>query len=500
MKTQLVRKNFNNCLIYIIIIISISLCNNYIVFPIKIKNELKQINENINTASSYIDYIKNNQLATYFFIGEPPTVIEIYLTLERLDFLLGEGFCISNSNSNYNYSLSTSFKKSKSSFFSPTYINGFLSNENILLYNNLNLSSNISFKNMNFISCNPSKDIFDVIDEKSICGYIGLQISSSSEYFEWNSIIFQLKSEGFINNQKWSIILNEKIINNYDGALVLGIKEEEYNNIFHFNNEYKTIYSLNTFSNGDYEIKFDEIYYEINNQNYSFNKFIQGMFILDYDYIISNEDYFTSIKSTFFNKYLEKGICFIDKQSKYKKTKKSDMQILNIIFCEKNKIDDEFKNFPKLKLKHVGLYQIFEFDFEDLFQESKKYFIFKILLDEENKRMWNFGRIFLKKYQFVFDNDQKAIYYLGRNNPQRTEESEKDIQIEQNSFNNKSFVFIVLAILIILIAIAIGLFLGKKLFNKNKKKRANELDDDYEYIEKSNNKNEGIGIKFDDNE
>ena len=503
MKTRYHIKKIYNYQICLIFLMLIYFCKSYIVFPIKIKNKLMELNNIINSASSYIEYIKNNQIAIYLFIGTPPKTMEVYLTLERLDFILGEGFCVSDPDSNYNSSLSSSFKKSKVGFFSPTFINGFLSNDNIILFNNLSLTSNVSFENMNFINCNPSENIFGIIEKNSICGYMGLQISSSSDYFEWNSIIHQLKTEGFIDNQKWIIVFNEKIINNYDGALFIGMKEDEYKNIFKINNEYKTIYSLNTFSNGDYEIKFDEIYYEIKRQNYSFNRFIQGNFLVDYDYIISNEDYFNSIKNTFFNNYLEKGICFIDKQKKYKKTRKSDMQLLNIIFCSKDQIDvNELKNFPKLNLKHVGLYEIFELNFEDLFEETNNYFIFKILFDEENKIFWNFGRIILKKYNFIFDNDQKAIFYLGKNNlnsNEETEEIKESKQNEKNIISDKLYIFLILFIIFIFIFISIILFLGKAILNKNKKKRANELEDDYEYIERKNNINKVIGIGFDDN-
>ena len=492
MKNQLFDKNF-----FIIIILSISFCNNYIVFPIKVKNKFNQI---IDSGSDYVNFIKNNQVATYIFMGTPQKKIEIYLTSERLDFIFGEGFCLLNPDSEYNLTLSSSFIGSKVRRSSPSFINGFLSNENIILYNNLNLSSNVSFKNINLINCNPSKDIFDTFNNNFFCGYIGLQISSSSEYFEWDSIIYQLKSERFINTQKWSVIFDKNKINNYDGIFIIGIKEEEFYDIFNSNikNDYKTIYSINTFSNSDYEIKFDEIYFEINNKNYSFNKFIQGIFIIDYDFIISNEDYFRSIKDIFFKKYIEKGICFIDKQEKLIKKSKYDIQLLNIIFCEKNKFHiNDLKSFPKLKLKHIGLYQVFEFTYEDLFMETKNYFIFKIVLNERNKHFWTFGRLFLKKYLFIFDNEQKSISYLGINNIYKREKYEEDNQIENKDLKNK-FHFII-SILIIGISIIIGIFFGKIIFNKKKKKRANELDDDYEYIEKENNLNEKIVIKFDGN-
>ena len=75
--------------------------------------------ENINSASSYIEYINNNQISTNIFIGTPPKKIEIYLTSERLDFILGKGFCLTNPDSDYNSSLSTSFQKSNVRHFSP---------------------------------------------------------------------------------------------------------------------------------------------------------------------------------------------------------------------------------------------------------------------------------------------------------------------------------------------------------------------------------------------
>ena len=177
------------------------------------------------------------------------------------------------------------------------------------------------------------------------------------------------------------------------------------------------------------------------------------------------------------------------------------MQLLNIIFCEKDKIEiNDLKKFPILYLKHIGLEQIFEFGFEELFLETKNYFIFKILLNEENKRFWYFGRLFLKKYQMIFDNDQKAIFYLGINDFHKKSKIGEDNQNNNNFFKYKIYLIIILAIIIIGIAVAIGCYFGKIFFNKQKKKRANELDDDYEYIEKKNNLNQGIGIKFDDND
>jgi hypothetical protein len=116
------------------------------------KNKLSHLNDDISSAEDYISFIKNDLVSTNIYFGSPPKIIEIYLTLERLDFILGEGFCLINSESNYNSSLSTSFKKSNTCFTSPIFINGFFSYEDIILYNDFNLSQNITLQEFNFIT------------------------------------------------------------------------------------------------------------------------------------------------------------------------------------------------------------------------------------------------------------------------------------------------------------------------------------------------------------
>ena len=504
MKSKLSNKKTKICLYYFILFTSISYCNNFIIFPLNIKNQLNQINKEINSASSYIQFIRNNLVSTNILMGNPLKKLEAYLTSDRYDFILGEGFCSLNYDSDYNCSLSSTFEPTKSIFFSPIFINGRLSKDNIILYTDINLSQNITFPDATFIKCNPSPDYFDNINNDSFCGYIGLQISSNSDYFEWNNLINQIKSSKYINNQKWSLIFNINEGKN-DGKLIIGIKEEDYYSIFNIEendkNEYHSVYSIYTIYNYNYAMKFDEIYYSINNQNHTFTKYTQGIVSFDYDYILSNEDYFNSIKDTFFSAYFNNGICFIDKSTNKRIGKKFHNHILNIIFCDKKKFGiDDIKKFPNLNLKHIILNEIFELNYMELFEETNNYYIFKILFDEEDKSIWNFGRIFIKKYLFIFDDEHKTITYIGKNNIKDAYDKDKQKQTNNILGMNKKYFLIIIIVLIIILTGFLGLFLGKIIFNKQKKKRANELDDDYEYIEKNNSKNEGLGIKFNEND
>ena len=480
---------------YFFILISIIVsCNNYLVFPFTIKNPILKGSNNIINASEYIKYTKNNQIAINVYMGTPKKEIEIYLTMEQYDFIVGKGFCVQNPNSLYEQTFSSTYKKIPSTFFSPLYTNGSLSKESFLFYNNLNFTQNITIEEIEFIYAIASPYFYDNINSDSCCGYLGLQFSSGYEYFELNSLIYQLKMNRIINSKYWSIIFydkdEKKKSNNFDGIFVLGINENEYKDIFNIKSEddYNKTYSVEYgYKNKNWEIKFNKIYYNLNKQDFSFLSDIQGKLVVDHDYIICSINYFNSILNNFFNKYINEGICHIDKNQTLKKTKKDDYQLINVIICNKNKFKD-MKKFPSLYFKHIELYTIFELNYKDLFQEIGNSLIFSIVLDENEKYHWSFGRIFLEKYQFIFDNEQKTITYI---------KTYKNINKEEFVQENNKLIIIlkVMIIAFLIVGFGLGLFLGKKLWDKNRKKRVNELDDDYDYSEKKDkNENQEKGI------
>ena len=90
------------------------------------------------------------------------------------------------------------------------------------------------------------------------------------------------------------------------------------------------------------------------------------------------------------------------------------------------------------------------------------------------------GFPFLKKYQFIFDEDKKLIGYY--NSPENYDNS-KIIENENNE-KYRLYILIIVLLLIVLFLLVVTFFLVKKLMNKNRRKRANELDDEYEYNNK----------------
>ena len=93
------------------------------------------------------------------------------------------------------------------------------------------------------------------------------------------------------------------------------------------------------------------------------------------------------------------------------------------------------------------------------------------------------GKLFLRKYLFVFNIDSKSIgfynYYL---------------EFNEKKLNSISLIYKLIGALIILIACIVGFYLAKKIYEQTRKRRLNEIIEQYEY--KSHDVDD---INYDDN-
>jgi hypothetical protein len=94
-----------------------------------------------------------------------------------------------------------------------------------------------------------------------------------------------------------------------------------------------------------------------------------------------------------------------------------------------------------------------------------------IIQPKYSYKVWTLGKIFMRKNNFYFDSNKKIIGYFDK----------VEVIKEKSSIGNffdkiKWYIFIVIGIII-------GIFIGKKIREKSRKLRANELEDNYEYLE-----------------
>ena len=305
--------------------------------------------------------------------------------------------------------------------------------------NNYIESNQISTKTFNysFILCSTKEE-----DEKKKKNMIGLQFRP----------VYSERDENFLNQLKENneIQTFTYFINFPDSEIIFNVQNYgDFNYINYKLDNFKTI------------IEFDNI--EYNNESDYTN---EAEINFDFNGITSTLNYLNYINNTFFEKYYNNNICY-DIQITYK-------DIYLVIACDKSKFN--YKDFPSIFFYHKKLNKTFELNKDDLFIEKNNTIYFLVYYHKIMFPKWILGYPFLKKYRIVFDPEKKIIGIPNRNFIIKTEHL------------NKNQIIIIFLILIIIFMFLIFIKFCLILKNKiNRKIRANELEENYEYLSNQNN-------------
>jgi len=248
------------------------------------------------------------------------------------------------------------------------------------------------------------------------------------------------------------------------------VKESNYNWAF----DIQKIICINTTKdnyNDTYIIHKESTKAEINNDI----SLIQGSY-----------NYYSFIEKNYFEKYIQKKIC-----TKYIYTKNEYNQFF-IFECDKKDFNEkDLKDFPKLCFYSFLGNAKFEFDYKDLFTETKYKYFFNVIFSVYNVDYWIFGRLFLRKYLIIINPEDKIIkLYLDNNKNNKTNVENKKEGEKNSKLSFKQIIFIMLFISFGFLCF----YFGRK-FRRERRKKANELIDEYDY--NSNNiKNEDKVINY----
>ena len=375
---------------------------------------------------------------------------------------------------------------------------------------------------------------------------IGLQVNAkyNEDHGIYKPFINEMKEQGYIENylhfiyffDEYEENLYAKDNNNtYDGLIVLGKYPHEL-----LPNKYdiKNLFWTNTFLTYTKITNKENIDYG-NNKKENF-EYLRGIFDFNVDYIFPPYQYYETIKNFF--RPLRK-ICFIDTNARLIN---KDDNAYRMVYCDYEEFGKKYlKTFPKLVFKIDDFNETFEFTYKDLFKPiyDNKYYLFLIftgrfwraseIIIQPPSYPWTLGKIFFKKYQFVFDALNKKVGYYKNKNTKNNEEpiveTNKNIenqkeeienkQNDENKGNNKknnstdllkiqkpikkdniiinkkdssiidsTFIVIFGIVLSIIIALIVGICYEYKFTKKERKRRPNELIDDVEYNPKKEQK------------
>ena len=537
-------------LLFILFSYSLSL----IIFPFKVsdkdaKDYLSPINQTKIPIKDYLNHILNSyEFISEIEVGTPKQKVELVFNFDDNYLTLLSHFTSSNS---YYYNLSSSYQELiiKDKDLSIIVPNSVTIKEVLHMknkfYDNLNEFMNSEDEVSNKFVIIFSKNLPQKIKNRmyySNSVYLGLLVNTryKGEHGIYKPFLNEVKEKGFIdsftfflfyfNEYKESYLDENKNENDdYEGIFVLGKYPHE---ILPNKYDIKNLYWTNTFLKYseyiDYEniiwgIQFNEVYIDQgNNQKQNF-EYLRGIFDLNVEYIFPPYKYYETI-TNFFRPL--NNICFTETN---KRSFNSDGNVYNMIYCEYEEFGKKYlKAFPKLVFKIDDFNEEFEFTYKDLFKPvyDNKYYLFLFFTEIFKKPLnniyqpkdypWTLGRIFLKKYQFVFDSINKKVGYYKNNTKTIKEdttdniddiitddttqkESDSDKQSD-NEMNNKgndgkdknvvnvgkkdngNLIFIISMIVLSIIVVFVIGFCYKCFFNKKKrKKKANELIDENEY-------------------
>ena len=144
----------------------------------------------------------------------------------------------------------------------------------------------------------------------------------------------------------------------------------------------------------------------------------------------------------------------------------------NIIICNKNRLEDYgiqkfYLEFPSLNFYFKLINYTFSFNSIELFKESKDIIYFLICKQKNTVDNWIFGKIFMKKYQFIFNSEMKTMAFYIDNNI-------KSNQLKINYGIKKMIIIILLLLIIIILAMILNKYQKKVL--ENNKIYVNELE------------------------
>ena len=423
---------------------------NFIVYPLKVYNELNRIE----------NFLLFNSTYTTLEIGTPPQKVNFNFNLNHSKMYITDVGC-RNTNLFNVIESSSFFALPKPGEENNLDYNRFVAMESFYFYNNINLSELINMDEYPIYYLNYLRN-----EQIYLCGNIGLSIMQYDNYEEEDEIEYYLN---FVRSQnKYFSFFNYKgkdfLVNN-------AFLHQEFKDIF---KEVKNISWVNPIIEDNplhWEIYMKEIYYS--------NVHIKDKIIFEinplFELIIGNNDYKKKIEKLFFNPYLNNKICLINQIDNY--------QIFECK-CESNKFTlKDIKNFPRLFIHNIDINYIFEMNEEELFIKLNNKYYFKIIFPIKSlpNDKWIIGKIFLRKYPVIFSPLNKLIGFYITPNENIIDEEEKEIKNKQleNDKNifSKNFILIVL-IIIALTFTCIGLFIAKKIF-VNRRKKVNELFDDY---------------------
>ncbi len=424
-----------NLLFLILFVFQQNIKSEILKFPFK--TEIEEItNNDIYTSTQ----IKNKEIIN-LEIGNPIQKIPVVVKFNEFSFYISGNLVL---NSIYNEKNSNSFSSNNKTEFScsdNTVNLGFYAKENFYFSNIKN--DNLKYEKIQFILATSI-----IKDDNNV---LGLKIIKNKEK-EKDNFINELKSKKIINNNIWTFKFDKKDFNK--GDLIIGDYPHNYD-LKNFKKENLKITKIeNSISHkfNEWIIKFDDIKFN------DTNIIIRNVKLeIEFGLIKAPANYY----NIFYNKI------FINCYYSQHNCEQIDLNYNYFSYVFNKNFD--ISKFPNITFFNKELEYNFTLDYKDLFKEFDGKYYFLIVFQRNYNIDWTFGKLFFKKYQFIFNTDNRIIGFYNQN-----------FQIKKSNFYVYFiFIFCLIFIILILFYIYFSKFRSRKI-------RLNEIEDGYDYTPNNN--------------
>ena len=497
------KNNFSFKIFYVILILLIKLdiIFSYITLPIYTldkKNILSQYSPNSIQDLIFAEYI--SPFYTVIEIGSPPQKIPLLIEMKTNDFVItsmykieGNPFYSNKTLYNFNeiygkynffneknsYSFNSNSCKKREIYYNYEEYENAVCEETcpakdvFYLYKNLDMKNKIKISDANFDLVKNIKD--------NVTGVLGLHLLENKR--TQRSFLNFLKMNNLTDNYNFFFEFNSP--KDKTGKLIIGSFLDEL-----YQNNYKRddlCYSTAIKGFYFYNVRFNKIYVENNTNDTLIYNLENKDAELDFkhDVIIADFDY-KKIFSNYIQDLLDEKRCFFSDFIGSEGFYESNHENVSFFYCNNTgNITSELKKriLPiKLFANEFNNYT-FEILSEDILLAKGDYILIKIVFPTYNYK-WVLGKPFSLKYKFIFNPQIKQIGFYVQSGDRK-----------EKTGNNflKYFLYTIIIIVLIAVFVVVGIILGKKIYGLKRKKRANEMEDDYEYFEgkiKVDNENE----------
>ena len=477
----------------------------YISLPFKQKNPYyRRYPPNYSSANFINDFFTNNLLVD-MNLGTPIQDINLVLNPSSSCFTFIEKMKSNNINKN---TISKYIPK-KSLTFLLNKNNRGMTAEDLFLFkdeNNKNIFNNIH------IPFSLDLDLGEINEETEFIGELGLNSKFGLNDKNCPNFMSELKKKKDIKEKIFSLVYKYETKGNlFIGNSLYNIDGDKYkkNNFFKIN-------VIKDKNGVKWNINFDKIYIHdlyLEGNNTLSNKANEGKIYLntkqvnikiDQKIMIGTSEYKKMIDNLYFNKLIKSNICKYEIVP-FNSRNYYIYSCTALLFAtfESAYPDNDFYqepiyhylHFPSIIFQSDTLKYSFELKYEDLFQLSGGRFYFMVIFDsdEENKNSqeWTIGEQFIKKHTFSFNIDRKSILFY--NEKQFNDNFEENDAIEYDNLEKKENknIFIIILIVAGICFSILSFYLGIKI-RERRKKRANELRDEYEYVSERETNNMSI--------